>query len=251
MCAATVVIEVATSFVADFPASLQPARPLFGLCLSLLSASSFFFFRAPFFKFSTALLEIEPSYAFTVFKASFRFWPQLSAAKQVCFLGLFSLAIPKLSAKQLKLITPRLLSLLSESIESPFARVAESALTLLIERSFKTILIRTILPAVYGAIKDASCCHWSNAVRTGAARMLDTFAGLEARLFRGLARGTCPLADSATQKMVAWMQIADAASANGFSSGSKFTEIAELFGAADGAAPRSRIAVSRSKRALR
>jgi hypothetical protein len=233
MFAASVLLGIATDFVTDFPGSPRIARPLVSHCLSLLSAPSFFFFRTPFLKFLIALLEADSGYGFPILKAAFHFWPQLSAAKQSCFLRLFSLAIPKLTAKQLSLVAPRLLALLSASIESPFARAAESALGLLVERSFKVFLmtkVRSILPAVYDSIRNVAAHHWNNEVRAAAARMLDTFAGLDASVCRDLARGNRPAPDATAQKMVAWMQIADAASANGFASGSKFPEISRLFG---------------------
>jgi hypothetical protein len=233
MFAVTVVLGIVTCFVKEFPDFLNCARPLIDRCLPLLTAPSFLFFRTIYFNFLTTLLSTEQPFSMQVVTITVRYWPYLASSKQALFLKIFSITLPRLSLRQMGPVGPKVLSIISGAVQSESARVAEAALTFLMERTLETFIvsnIQLIFPAIHGAIKNSAVNHWSLEIRDLAKKTLNTLLRLAPRIYQDLWRRESAAPDLETWKRQSWLQIADAASLSGASTKLNIAEISQTFG---------------------
>jgi hypothetical protein len=232
--AVTVVLEIVTCFLKEFPGFLNCARPLIDHCLPLLTAPSFLFFRTSYFNFLTTIHATEQPFAMQVVTIAVRYWPYHASSKQSLFLKILSIALPRLSLRQMGPVGPKVLSVISGAIQAESSRVAEDALTLLMERNLETFIvsnIHVIFPAVHGAIRNAAVNHWSLEIRDLAKKTLNTLLRLAPRLFQDLWRREGSQPDPEMWKLQSWLQIAEAASPSGASTKLNIAEISQTFGA--------------------
>jgi hypothetical protein len=234
MFAVTVVLEITRSFLTEFPGSFKSAQLLIDRCLPFLTARGFLFFRTSFFGFLSALLGTDYPFSMRILTLVVRYWPYLASGKQALFIRIFSMTLPRVSARQMGPLTPKVLAILGDAVQSPSGHVAEAALALLTERSLESFVvgnIRTLIPALHGPLKATSANHWSSAVRDLAKKTSNTLSMLTPRACQELWHRDSPQMESAAWRLQSWTQIAQSASRDDNPTNEKMAEISRIFGA--------------------
>jgi serine/threonine-protein phosphatase 2A regulatory subunit B' len=232
MFAATVVLSITTVLVRECPHSLKFAATLVQGCVALLAAPCLLFFRAGLFNFISALLSADPTFTPKVLSAAIRFWPCMASSKQSFFIKLFTITLPKLSLRDHANLTPKVVAIVSEAIQSASTRVVEAALNFLGDRSMETFLannLRRVLPAIFEALREAGSHHWNHEIRDLARKASGRLAAIDPRIYHEIAHTEGPWSERNTAKMQTWIQIAEAGPPNA----KKCAEIRRIFASHD------------------
>jgi hypothetical protein len=153
----------------------------------------------------------------------------MASSKQSFFLKLFLIILPKLSLRNHANLTPKVVAIVSEAIQSPSGKVVEAALNFLGDRSTETFLVNNleaVLSGVFEALREAGSQHWNHEIRDLARKASGRLAALDPRIYHEIAHTEGPWNERNTAKMQTWMQIAEAGPPNA----SKCAEIRRIFG---------------------
>jgi hypothetical protein len=235
MFAVTAVLLIVTGLLRECPVAVKAAGPLISRCLQLITDRNFLFFKNAFYGMAVVLLNVDAGYAAAMVAPAIRFWPHAATVKQAVFFRIFLMAIPRLHTKAANALLPKLFPILASSIASPCARVCEGAIAFVMDRSLEGFIAanaRTVIPAIYPALLEASVQHWSAEVRDDAEKAAAKLGKWDPRISGEVSDNGAGEARAESRTMQKWVQVAEAASRNGHHLGRKLREIAFTFGGA-------------------